>query len=477
MKGSIATSTISLLQPLVSSDTERLTVFLHDIEPRARRRQYRAASNYLRQVYLGTMAMGYSSSESQKADNLLEAIHHLCEAQDYDCCLETLRSFVDEKINLSLYMHLLYRGKAKQLLDLTEYLLDRFKDVDDNKHFLNVLRAKALESLGNRIEAIQIYNEICEAQPEESLEFIEAFSRLAGCQVQIGKYDIGIPRIEKALGILEKLNLERVDFKADLVENMAFYRMTSGNFDEAFELFGEVFTLRQQGNLVTALVNPLGHQGIILRKKAVSQKYLARILIVNILRFFGLQYLANLLFNRLCGPLIAELNANYAKAEELFQQAAQLSREIGDENINSWVLHHLAWVLINKGQAIAAEEYALHALKTYDEIEDQRGISDCHEQLGRIYLAMDCTNIERAEHHFSKSLDIRNTIQNFHGAASSTLNFAFLHWHRKNYFKSLKFLVKGVNKYRQIGLLNLKRIFAITVLFSVWTVGKRDWTL
>jgi len=261
------------------------------------------------------------------------------------------------------------------------------------------------------------------------------------------------------------------------MENMAFYRMTSGNLDEASWLFEAVFKLREKEHIVISLVNPLGHQGIVSRKRAASQKYLIRLLVTNFLRFLRLDYIARLFFDKFCEPLMAELNENYSKAESLFNQAYALSDTIGDENVKSWVSHHLAWVLINKGQAVSAQSYALQALETYKKIGDRRGLSDCHEQLGRICLAIDNKNTDTAGYHFSQSLNIRNEIENLHGAASATLNFSFLYWHTGNYLKSVRFLLKGMKKYRDVGLLNPKRIFAITILFSVWTVGKRDWTL
>jgi tetratricopeptide (TPR) repeat protein len=198
---------------------------------------------------------------------------------------------------------------------------------------------------------------------------------------------------------------------------------------------------------------------------------------VNCLHFLQLHGFAKLLFDKLVFPLRAKLNENYSNAEQLFKNACDLSDEIGDKNAKSWVSHHLAWVLINKGQASLAEDYALEALETYKVVQDQRGISDCHEQLGRIYLAMDNQNSEKIAFHFQQSLDIRNEIQNFHGAASSILNFAFLYWHTRQYLKSFNYLLKGMKKYREMGLLNSKRFLTIIILFSVWTVGKQDWTL
>ena len=468
---------ISLLTPLMRNETEINKDFLYSMQRGPKRRQYRAASNYLRQAKVLLIAMNNILLESRRAELLLEAIHHLCEAQDYSMCLATLSEVVDEKTNLSLYSHLLYRGKAKRLLDLTEVLLSRFQAVDHSQYFLKILKAKSFESLGQRSEAIQIYEKICTEEPSTSLEYVEAFSRLAGCQIQMGSYDIGIPNVENALKRLEKLDFRRVDIEADLIENMAFYRMNSGNLDEASRLFKSVFEMREQECIVTALVNPLGHQGIVSRKRAASQKYLISLLGTNFLRLLRLNYIARLFFDKFCEPLIPELNDNYSKAESLFNQAYALSDTIGDENVKSWISHHLAWVLINKGQAVLAKNYALQALEMYEKIGDRRGLSDCHEQLGRIYLAIDNRNTDAARHHFSQSLNIRNEIGNFHGAASSVLNFSFLYWHMGNYFKSVRFLLQGMKKYYDVGLLNPKRILLITILFSVWTVGKRDWTL
>jgi tetratricopeptide (TPR) repeat protein len=466
-----------LLAPLIRNETEINRDFLHSMQRGFKRRHYRAASNYLRQAKVLRMAVDNLALESRRADLFLEAVYHLYEAQDYSICLGALKSLVDRKTNLSVYSHLLHRGKSKQLLDLTVLLLSRFQVTNDRQYFLKVLKAKAVESLGQRVEAIRIYEQICAEEPLESSEYIEAFSRRSGCQVQMGEYNIGIPNVEESLDKLKKLKFKRADLEADLTEHMAFYRMNSGSFDEASRLFEVVFQLRQQEQIVTALVNPLGHQGIVSRKRAASQKYLIRLLVANTLSLLQLHGISRLFFERFCQPLMPELNENYSRAERLFNQAYKLSDEMEDENVKSWISHHLAWVLINKGQAISAEKYALQALETYETIGDQRGVSDCHEQLGRIYLAVNPKNINVVKYHFSQSLNIRNEIKNYHGAASSTLNFSFLYWHMGHYFKSFRFLLKGMKKYHEVGLLNLKRGFAITILFLVWTVGKRDWTL
>jgi tetratricopeptide (TPR) repeat protein len=339
-----------------------------------------------------------------------------------------------------------------------------------------------LEKFGQRSEALKIYQNICDGQLPQSKEYLEALSRLAGCQIQMGNYEAGIPNLENALSVIETFSqthsdLQLTELKTQLLENLALYRMNAGRFDEAFNLFGEVFNLREQNQLVTGQVQPLAHQGILLRKSAAPRQYLASLLVVNSLRLLKLNWLATPLQAQLCQPFMLRITQNYERAEELLGQAYRLCEELKDENAAAWIAHHIAWVTINRGEAASAEEYARIALEQYEHSGDQRGISDCHEQLGRIYLAKGRQYLDEAEYHFNQSLTIRKSIINLHGMASSTLNFAFLYWHKGHYLQSIRHLIQGMQGYRQIHLLSFSRVLAILTLFSVWTAGNRDWTM
>jgi hypothetical protein len=268
------------------------------------------------------------------------------------------------------------------------------------------------------------------------------------------------------------------NIKYDLIEQLAFYKMNSGSFDEAFDLFGEVFCYRQNNNINTKLVSPLGHQGIILRKSAVPKKQLIKILLVNSSCLFKSRKITNLLYEKFCQPLKFTINQNYRKSENLLRQASMLCDDTGNENAKSWITHHLSWVLLNSNKSHLAEEQALIAINQYKINGDQRGQADCHEQLGRIYLTKDNLNLHKAEFHLNQSLDIRKSTDNLnlHGVASSTLSLSFLYWHQKEHLKSLYFMIKSAKSYQQIKMLSVVRILAILTLFSIWTVGDRDWT-
>ncbi|MCC3500396.1 MAG: tetratricopeptide repeat protein [Microcoleus sp. PH2017_15_JOR_U_A] len=455
--------------------------FIRSVKPRSKRIQYRAAFNWLNLAQNSKEMVKNESSDFSQAQMFLEAIYHLCEAQDYIASIQVLESEIEIPLSnvpkMPLHSYLLYNGQGNQLLKTVDTILEGLQDEESSKCFLRMLKAKAAESLGDRSLAVQIYEDICKREPPQSREYIEAFARLAGCQVQMGQYQVGVPNIENALKYIENAGQDTfTELKSDLLEGLAFYTMNTGSFSEAFDLFGEVFRLRQQNGMMTGLIGPLAHQGIVLRKSSVPRQHLLKILLVNTLRLFGLSWLSNALYNRLCQPLNSTIDRNYERAENLLRQAYSLCEEIENENAKAWIAHHLAWVIINRGQATLAEEEALNALKRYEAIEDRRGISDCYEQLGRIYLAKDRLRLHEAEACLNQALNIRQNINNFHGTASSILSLSFLYWHKGNYIKSLQFSIEATHSYYRIGMLNVNRIIGILTLFSVWTVGNRDWT-
>lgn len=459
--------------------------FIRSVKPKAKRRQYRAAFNWLNLAQNSKVVVENESSDFRQAQGFLEAIYHFCEAQDYTASIQVLEAQIESPISnvpdMPLHSYLLYKGQGSQLLKTVDMIIGGLQDEDSGKCFLKMLKAKAAESLGQRSLAVQIYEDICKREAPQSKEYIEAFTRLAGCQIQMGLYQVGVPNLENALSSIENMRQDASDplfteLKTDILEGLAFYRMITGAFSEAFDLFGEVFRLRQQSGMTTGLLVPLAHQGIILRKSAVPRQHLVKILLVNTLRLFGLRWFSNMLYNKLCQPLKYTIEQNYERAENLLQQAYSLCEETENENPKSWIAHHLAWVIINRGQAPLAEEQALEALKIYEAIEDQKGISDCYEQLGRIYLAKDKLRLNDAEFCSNQALNIRQNIDSFHGVSSSILTLSFVYWHKGEYLKSFQFLIKATHSYYQIGILNMTRIFAILTLFSVWTVGDRDWT-
>jgi tetratricopeptide (TPR) repeat protein len=455
--------------------------FISSLEASPNRSNYRAALNWLNEAKKFALAM----NESQQVQGFLSAITHLCEVDNPAASIEILKEEIQTAAltlpNLPLYEYLLYKRQSKQLSIVIDKILNLIKNETIDKKFLKIIKARAFDSLGDREIAIQLYEDVCSRSNLESREYLEAYSRLAISQIQMGEYQSGVVNLDRALNNIKAINIDNPDsfltaIKSDLVENLAFYQMNIGHFDRALILYDEVVYLRESIDAKTKLVFPLAHKGIVLRKSAISKKCLIQILVINILYLLNIPWLPKFLNQKFCSRFKQIIDQNYENAENALNRAYELCEELENNSSKSWIAHHLAWVIINRGESNLAEDKSIMALDCYKAVEDRRGISDCYEQLGRIYLTKEKFDLQKAESYFKQSLQIRQDIKNYHGVASSTLNFSFLYWHQGLHYKSLDFLKKAMQAYHRIGMLNINRIFANLALFSVWTVGDRDWT-
>jgi tetratricopeptide (TPR) repeat protein len=444
--------------------------------------EYKAVLNWLKQAKRNSYN---KDSNFGKSMCCVEAIYHLSQVQEYEISLHILKveSEISTNYILSMpfYEYLLYHGEGQKVLKIVKVLLEGINSNSNEMFFLRMLKAKASESLGQRALAVQIYQDIYKNEPYQSNHYIEALARFASCQIQMGQYQSGVKILENTLKIIahvdqDNSNIFLNDIKHNLIEEMAFYKMNIGSFNEAYALFGLVIKHRQLSDNIIKIVSPLGHQGIILRKSAIPKLQLLKILLVNTFRLLGLNSFANFLYTKLCKPSRFDVEQNYKKAEDLLQQASDVCDKTDGENAKAWIAHHLSWVLINDRKSYLAKVQANIAINQYEINGDERGMSDCHEQLGRIYLTNDNMNLQKAEFHLNQSLRMRLSISNPHGVASSILSLSFLYWHKKEYLKACHFLIKSAEAHRKINMLSAVRIFALLTLFSVWTVGDRDWT-
>jgi tetratricopeptide (TPR) repeat protein len=455
---------------------------IRSIEDIAQRRHCRAAINWLEHT---EELKGDDMSASQQAQGFLEAIYHLCEARRHSAAIQILQEEVrNPAVNLSvlrLHSYLLYKGQGNRLAETVEQVLQCVRERDDGYFFLRMLRAEAAEILGDRTLAAEIYENLYTSSKTPSKESLEAFARLADCQIQTGKYLVGVSNLEVALSQVEEMQKNDQDpllhkIKTNLLQVFAFYRMNTGAFNEAFTLYGQVSELRRGHGSTLELISPLAHQGIVRRKGAVPKQYLIRILVINWLRLLGLGWLSTILYRKLYQPLRSKIVGNYREAESFMRQAYTLCEETNSENDKAWISHHLGWVLLNLGEPYEAEVLAKVALQRGEEVGDQRSISDCHEQFGRIYLTRGNFDLEKAEKHLNRSLNIRGAMGSGHGVATSLLSLSFLYWHQGKWWQAFQFMFKSIGAYKKINMLNFNRFFGVLALFSVWTVGDRDWT-
>ena len=303
-----------------------------------------------------------------------------------------------------------------------------------------MLKARALSGISDRVEdGWNLFEKICRQEPTYSGLYIEAKTSLGISKIELGFYQEGLQHINTVLTLIDshnKINSSSKiqELKADILSTQGYYEMNLSHFAQAIELYKQAATLLKNLGLEHKLISPLAHQGIIMRKMG-----------------------------------------KYEQAFNYLIEAQKTAIKINNELDIAWINHHLAYVFLNQGKTEFAQKLSESSLEAFRKIERKRGISDCYEQLGLINLAQ--KKYDEAETNFKRSLNIRISINNRHGEASSLLNLALSSWDKKQYLKSLGFLFKGFKLYFKIGVINRVRFVRILKLAYTWTIGRRDSTM
>ncbi|KHD06765.1 hypothetical protein PN36_26345 [Candidatus Thiomargarita nelsonii] len=405
---------------------------LKSIKPRGKRIQYRAIINWLTNYKAQPEA-----SALEKIRGYLETLHHLSQVQAWKGTKIILNLPIrinPPRLSLSipLYEYLLFKELPKILLEVSENLISS----TENDFFYYLLKARALTGTNDKAEeASELFQQIIFKLPEDSEFYIEAKARLAIHQVKLGLYQEGMTNLQQSLTTVNNLHPKFQDVRADLLDSLALFEMNSSRFKKAMKLHIEVIETRKKHGMTHKLIVPLVHQGILMRKMG-----------------------------------------NYNQAIEYFREARLKSIEINNKIHSIWIDHHLAWVLIHQGKNIpVAEKLSLSAFEGYKKLDDPKGISDCYQQQGFIHLAKD--ELDDAEKNFELGLNLRKSIGNLHGTASSVMDLALVLWHKKQYLKSIKSGFQAFYLYYKLGILNPIRFYRLLKLAYVWIFGKRNWSM
>lgn len=382
------------------------------------------------------------ATDLDKVHRYLEALHHLCQLQAWEQILLVLATPVDiNQQTASLWLplpdYLLYKGSFRKVLEISEDIIGCLPNTSNDLTPAIILKARALSAMGQLRDACHVFEEACAKSSENSETYIECTARLGMAQVQAGMYQEGQTNLAKSLKKIESLieinpsplSLNKIlELKADILENIAYSEMNAYRFEKSINLYTEVINIRKEQGLIHKLAAPLVHQGIIMRRMGDCKR--------------AINYLT--------------------EAKEV---------EIDKEIRGGWIDHHLAYVFLQEGNHILAEQYCKTSLEGYKKLEDQRGISDSYEQLGFINLAKG--EIEDASKNFERGLNIRTSIGNLHGTASSLKDMAIVYWHQKRFIISLFYFFKSAALYFKIGVVNQRRIARLFQIYFVWTLGKR----
>lgn len=388
-----------------------------------------------------------NASALEQVRGYLEVLHHLCELPTWEPIQFIITISVSinaqaSSFSLPLNEYLIFKGLVSNLLESCQEIINIFQDRGYDLSSILLLKARAISDF-DRPGACNLIQQVISQLPSSSEKYVEAIAHLGIRQVYAADYQTGILNIKQALPLLDELlnsnfssedRLRMINLKSDTLEALAFSAMSQSQFDEAIHLYSETFKLRKDNQLVYKIVSPLVHLGILNRRKE-----------------------------------------NYEGAIAYLNEALVEAKNIQDENAMRWIAHHLAWVFLNQGKPLLAEEQCKISLDGYKKMEAESGVADSYEQLGFIYIAKG--EIEAALEPLEKALNIRKAIGNRHGTASCLMGLALAAWHSRQYLKFIKFLLQGFNAYYQIGVLNRVRFVKIIKLAYVWTVGRLNWTM
>lgn len=416
-----------------------------DFPTREQRLQYRAVVQWLTDYKPKSDA-----TNLEKVRGYLEALHHTSQVKNWQLIKSILQLpiFITPKIgdlSLPLDEYLIWNNLDNIFLVYLNEIIASFPETCIDISYILILKARLLGS-SDRLAACNLLQQIIDKLPEESQNNLEAHVRLGIYQINAAAYKKGIVSLHRSLQMIDNLlnyNLEDFapgklnELKSDILEYLAFSEMTHSRFSKAIELYTQVLNIRKQNNLRHKLISPLVHIGIVHRRIA-----------------------------------------DYNRAIYYLSEAKIMAEKLHDDNAIAWIPHHLAWVFINQGKLLLAEEQSKISLQGYKKMESQAGqggIADVYEQLGFIHIAK--SEIDAAYEKFEMALNIRKTIKNSHGAASCMMGLALASWHKRHYLKFLRFLLQGFNGYYKIGVLNRRRIFRMMRLAYTWTLGKLNWTM
>ncbi len=412
------------------------------IKPRWKRIQHRAIINWLTKHKVQLEA-----TAPEQLRGYLETLHHLCQVQlwkDTKIILNIPIRINPPTISLSipLYEYFLFKERPKNLLEVSKNILYSLKYTENEfYYYILMLKARALAGTNEKPEeASDLFKEILLKLSEDSEIHIEVKARLAIHQVKLGLYQESISNLRQSLTNVNDLLLNShngshfkfQNVRADLLDSLALYEMNSSQFQEAMNLHTEVIETRKKYEMTHKLVVPLVHQGVLMRKMG-----------------------------------------DYNEAIKYLREARTKSIEINNKIHLIWIDHHLAWVLIHQSKDIRlAEKLAKSAFEGYKKLDDPKGISDCYQQQGFIHLAKD--EIDEAEKNFELALNLRKSIGNLHGTASSVQDLTLVSWHKKQYLKSIRLLFQTFCLYYKLGILNDVRFSRLLYKTYVWIFGKRN---
>lgn len=218
---------------------------------------------------------------------------------------------------------------------------------------------------------------------------------------------------------------------------------SEGQFGEALALLGEVLErapanarawfLRAKYSILSgqsrAAVDEHLVQALILQNKLKNPQGQA-----DVMNAFGVAY-------RELGEI--------EKAEESYQRAAELRKQIGDERGYATSLRNLAQIAIFRGDFASAEGNLKSAQTIFEQLGDQAGIADLYNELGIVEESR--SDYRAALDNFRIALQIRRDLGDQRAIAESLNNIGFANHQLGRYDDASVYWQQALDVYRETG--------------------------
>ncbi len=330
--------------------------------------------------------------------------------------------------------YLQQRGLQAELVGWCESGLHASDAVQQHPGWVLLLLGTAQNALGRWDEASESFRAAIEASEQEDPQaHAHALLALGRLQFNQGVYGTAFETMSRAETNLAQTMDGEGERLMTVRGEMAAYHLNKGHLDKALALYLEIDRRRQYTGEPEPSDHTLLMLGVVYRKKK-----------------------------------------DYERATAYLRQLIERGKAQRRRDIIATATHHLAWVYLSQGDSRHARNLCGRAIELYEEIGDERGLSDACEQLGCIALAAEQS--EEAVQHMHRSLLMRRQLHNRQGEASSLRHLAIAYMTMGHLGAAFRHLWQSLLIYHRLGVLSRQRMVKVLWEFLTWAAGQRHWT-
>lgn len=330
-----------------------------------------------------------------------------------------------------LTSYLQQRGFQAEFLHWCKAGVHAAEILQQNTGWLLLLCGEALNALGQWDEARDSFQAAMEVSKQQDIQtHSRALLALGRLEFNQGRYRIAF----------ETMNAAKASFSQEkddehlllILGETAAYHLNRREFDKALSLYHEIDRLKRQAGANESSDHTLLMLGVVYRRKK-----------------------------------------DYKRASVYLQRLVERGEVQRNRAAVATASHHLAWIYLNQNDLPLARKLCGRSIMLYEEIGDERGLSDSYEQLGCIALAENCS--KDALLHLQRSLVIRRQLHNQQGEASTLRHLAIVYLVMGHLKAALRSLWQSLILYRRLKILTYQRFMNIFRECLTWTLRQRQW--